>query len=352
LPRILITGGAGFVGSHLAEYFASKGNEVTVFDNLSRMRLLKKEDENIAYNWNYLKNFRNVKLLKGDVRSLKDLKRAAEGVDAIFHTAAQTAVTTSLTDPKTDFSVNALGTFNVLEAARQSRSNPAIVYCSTNKVYGSNVNKIKVSEEATRYVFEDEFREGIPEDFPVDLCEHTPYGCSKLAGDIYTQDYARSYGLKTAVFRMSCIYGPRQFGVEDQGWVAWLTIATAAGKPITIYGDGKQVRDVLYISDLVNAFNSFLQRSKTLGGEVFNIGGGPENTLSLLELLNLLERLTGRKSEIKYSEWRPSDQKVYISNISKAKEKLKWAPKVSPREGVRKLVDWVLENRKLFNHSK
>ncbi|MFQ6063311.1 MAG: NAD-dependent epimerase/dehydratase family protein, partial [Methanosarcinales archaeon] len=283
--KILITGGAGFVGSHAAEYFAKKGNEVVCYDNLSRADLLKKDYIATTYNWNYLKNFKNITLIKGDIRDLENLKEAAKGVDTILHTAAQTAVTTSVLDPKTDFDVNALGTFNVLEAARACDAE-AVVYCSTNKVYGDNVNTIKVIEKEKRYVFEDKFKNGIPESFSTDLCEHTPYGCSKLTGDIYCQDYGLLYGLKTGIFRMSCIYGTRQFGVEDQGWVAWFTIATILGKPITIYGDGKQVRDVLYIDDLVKAYDAFLN---TNNSAVLNIGGGARNTMSLLELLDLLE---------------------------------------------------------------
>jgi len=182
--------------------------------------------------------------------------------------------------------------------------------------------------------------------FPTDLCEHTPYGCSKFAGDVYVQDYAHTYGLKTGVFRMSCIYGERQFGVEDQGWVAWFAIATLLNKPITIYGDGKQVRDVLYVKDLIRAYDRFI--NSNLKQAVFNIGGGPENTLSLLELLDLLEGLTGKRVKISYENWRPSDQKVYISDISKVKERLRWNPRVGPREGVNKLVKWVRENKGLF----
>lgn len=346
--KILVTGGAGFVGSHVAESYAKSGNDVIVFDNLSREHLLGKGYKNVDYNWNYLGRYKNVRLIKGDITNFEKLKESCKDVNAIIHVAAQTAVTTSLTDPKTDFTINTLGTFNILEAARISKSDPAIIYTSTNKVYGDNVNKITVSEKETRYTFEDKFKNGIPETFPIDLCEHTPYGCSKLAGDLYTQDYAKVYGLKTTVFRMSCIYGTRQFGVEDQGWVAWFTIATVTGKPITIYGDGKQVRDILYVTDLVNAFDSFLQRKNQLSGEVFNMGGGPENTISLLELLDMLEQLTGKRSKISFSNWRPSDQKVYVSNISKAKEKLRWSPKVSPKEGVEKLANWVLENKRLF----
>jgi CDP-paratose 2-epimerase len=346
--KVLVTGGAGFIGSHVAEFHAKRGNDIIVFDNLSRAQLLGKGYKNAVYNWNYLKKYANVKLLKGDVTNFEQLKEACKDVNAIIHTAAQTAVTTSLSEPKTDFMINTLGTFNILEAARKFCNNPAIIFCSTNKVYGNNVNEINVIEKETRYVFEDEFKNGVPETFPIDLCEHTPYGCSKLAGDLYTQDYAKIYGLKTAVFRMSCIYGTRQFGVEDQGWVAWFTVATITGKPITIYGDGKQVRDILYVTDLVNAFDNFLQRKNQLSDEVFNMGGGPENTISLLELLDMLEQLTGKRSKITFSNWRPSDQKVYVSNISKAKEKLRWGPKVSPKEGVEKLVNWVLENKRLF----
>jgi CDP-paratose 2-epimerase len=348
MQKILVTGGAGFIGSHISELLAQNNSTVIVFDNLSRAQLLGKNSENAMYNWNYLKKYNNIELIRGDIRNPKTLERVCKDVNAIVHVAAQTAVTSSIVNPEVDFQVNAIGTFNLLEAARKSHFNPAFIYASTNKVYGANVNAIRVSEKKSRYVYEDKFRKGIPETFPIDLCEHTPYGCSKLTGDIYVQDYARVYDLKTAVFRMSCIYGPRQFGVEDQGWVAWFVIATLTGKPITIYGDGKQVRDVLYVGDLVQAFYAFLQRKNRLSGEVFNIGGGPENTLSLLELLDLLELLTGKRSEISFSDWRPSDQKVYISDITKAREKLGWSPKISPREGVERLVNWVMANKHLF----
>ncbi|MCZ7355908.1 MAG: GDP-mannose 4,6-dehydratase [Candidatus Methanoperedens sp.] len=340
--KILITGGAGFVGSHAAEYFARKGNEVVCYDNLSRGELLRKDSIDTAYNWNYLKNIKNVKLIKGDIRDLEELKEAAKSADAIIHTAAQTAVTTSVVDPKTDFEVNALGTFNVMEAARTSDVE-AVVYCSTNKVYGDNVNAIKVMEKEKRYVFEDKFKNGISESFAIDRCEHTPYGCSKLTGDIYCQDYGHLYGLNSGVFRMSCIYGTRQFGVEDQGWVAWFAISTIFRKPITIYGDGKQVRDVLYVEDLVKAYDAFLNLNSSA---VLNIGGGQENTISLLELLDLLEELTGHRSKINFADWRPSDQKVYVSDISKAREVLKWAPEVGHREGIKRLLGWVEDVKK------
>jgi len=348
VEKILVTGGAGFVGSHVAEFYLKKASDVIVFDNLSRARLLGKEHTDASYNWNYLKSYDNVRLIEGDVTDFERLKTVGRDVDIIIHTAAQTAVTTSLVSPETDFRINVFGTFNVLEFARRFCDNPAIIFCSTNKVYGSNVNDIRVSEKDLRHVFENRFKKGVSETFSIDLCEHTPYGCSKLAGDLYTQDYGQVYGIKSGVFRMSCIYGPRQFGVEDQGWVAWFAIATITGKTITVYGDGKQLRDILYVDDLIRAFDAFLQRRKQLAGEVFNIGGGPENTMSLLELLQMLEQLTGKRSKIAFSRWRPSDQKVYISNVSKAKEKLQWSPKVRPKEGVRNLVNWVLENKNLF----
>jgi CDP-paratose 2-epimerase len=256
------------------------------------------------------------------------------------------AVTTSLNDPRTDFEANALGTFNVLEAARLNDS--TLIFCSTNKVYGENVNRILVKEGPLRYEYDDpHYANGIPESFSIDHTGHSPYGSSKLSADIYVQDYAHTYGLRTGVFRMSCIYGERQFGVEDQGWLAWFVIASIMGRPITIYGDGKQVRDVLYVKDLVAAFDRFL-RSGTKHG-VFNMGGGPENTLSLLELLDLIKKTTGRYPELRYDNWRPSDQKVYISDITKARETLGWKPTTSPLDGVVQLIKWVEANRNLFS---
>ena len=340
--KIFVTGGAGFVGSHVSEFYA-KDNEVVVFDSLCRQKLLKKDEKNTEFNWNYLKGIKNVELVRGDICDFDSLKKAMEGADAVIHTAAQTAVTTSVTDPQPDFMTNSLGTFNVLEAARINDVK-SVVYCSTNKVFGENVNNLDVTEKETRYEFADS--KGITEDFSIDLCEHTPYGCSKLSGDLYAQDYGHLYGIRTGVFRMSCIYGTRQFGVEDQGWVAWFTIATALKKPITIFGDGKQVRDVLYVTDLVDIYDRFLKSNIKHG--VFNTGGGTGNVMSLLELLSYLEEMTGNKPEISFADWRPSDQKVYISDITKANKVLEWQPKVSPKEGVRKLYDWVIANKHIF----
>lgn len=344
--KYFVTGGAGFIGSHVAEEYAIRGDEVIVYDNLSRAKLLNYSTSNAMYNWNYLKENFDITLIKGDIRDPKQLEKASEGADVIIHTAAQTAVTTSVIDPRTDFEINAFGTFNILEAARKTGA--AVIYCSTNKVYGDNVNKIEVKEKKTRYQFGDKnFQNGIPETFSTDHCEHTPYGASKFAADVYVQDYARRNEIDAGVFRMSCIYGTRQFGVEDQGWVAWFTIATLLGKPITIYGDGKQVRDMLYVTDLVAAYDAFIQKRDKLHHGVYNMGGGAENTMSLIELLGHLEEITGKRSRISFGDWRPSDQKVYISDIAKAKEELWWEPKVNPKEGVSKLVEWVNNNKNL-----
>ena len=347
--KILVTGGAGFIGSHVAEYYAKNNNEVVVFDNLSRADLLNYDSHNAMYNWNYLiSNYDNIEMQKADIRNADEIQKTASDVDVIIHTAGQTAVTTSVVDPRTDFEVNALGTFNVLEAARLSPTNPAVIFCSTNKVYGDNVNKLPVKDNGRRYAFSDPAFKGIPETFSTDLCEHTPYGASKFSADIYVQDYAQRHEIDAAVFRMSCIYGTRQFGVEDQGWVAWFTIATLLGKPISIYGDGMQVRDMLYVTDLVGAFDAFVNKRDTLQHGVYNMGGGMQNTLSLLELLDVLEEIAAKRSDISYHDWRPSDQKVYISDISKAENELGWSPKIKPREGVNNLVDWIEKNKLLF----
>ena len=346
--EILITGGAGFLGSHIAEFYAKKGYNVTVVDNLSRATMTNLPARLSMYNWNYLKhNFKSIRLIRGDIRKIETLSPFKE-VDVIFHAAAQVAVTTSLVDPREDFEHNALGTFNVLEAARKAKTDPGVIYISTNKVYGGNVNRIAVSETEKRYVFADsKYIKGIPEDFPIDNCEHTPYGCSKLCGDLYAQDYSHVYGLRTGIFRMSCIYGERQLGTEDQGWLAWFVIATLLGKPITIYGNGKQVRDILWVSDAISAYDAFI-RNKGLRGEVFNLGGGMKHNISLIEALDVIKKITGVNPIINYSDWRPGDQKVYISDITKAEGKLQWSPIITTEEGIKKLINWTRNNIALF----
>ncbi len=325
----------------MSEHFAKIGAKVIVLDNLSRARLLRRPSVDASHNWNYLRrHYPKVELVRGDVRSLRQVTRVARGVEVIVHAAGQVAVTSSLKDPKTDFETNALGTFNVLEASRQNDS--AVVFCSTNKVYGENVNSIPLRELSTRYEYADpKFADGVPEHFSVDHTHHTPYGCSKLAADLYAQDYARTYCLKTGVFRLSCIYGTRQYGVEDQGWLAWFLWAALRNIPITIYGNGKQVRDVLWVEDLVRAFESFIRGSSR--HEVFNLGGGPDNTLSLLEILKIVREITGKEIKVAFSSWRDADQMVYVSNVKKAYEKLRWKPRIDVHTGISKLAQWMKE---------
>lgn len=343
--KVLVTGGAGMVGSHTAEYYAQKGNEVIVLDNLMRSQLFGSNKQSVEYNWRYLTKYSNIKRIKGDVRQEQDvLKAIGQGVDLVIHTAAQPGVPSSIRMPREDFSINAAGTLNVLECVRQKSPQATFIYCSTNKVYGENIDLVPLTEKDTRY----EYREtkAIAETMSVDHTGHTPYGASKYVGDLYTQEYGRIYGMKTAVFRMSCIYGTRQFGFEDQGWVAWFIIAVITNQPITIYGDGKQVRDLLYVTDLIEAYDKFMKSDQQHA--VYNIGGGPENTVSLNEFLAMLEKDTGIQPHTKFAPWRPSDQKVYISDISKVRKELNWEPKINPQEGIRLLIEWVKKHQEIF----
>lgn len=343
--KILITGGAGLVGSHTAEYFAGKKWKVVILDNLSRSRLFRAERKSVEYNWNYLSRFRNVERVRGDVRSVADVRKAiGKGVDAVLHAAGQPGVGFSIQDPVEDFTINAQGTLNVLESVRKICPKAAFLFCSTNKVYGENVDKISLREGASRYHFNG--IKGVSETFPIDLAGHTPYGVSKVAADLYTQEYGYLYGMKTAVFRMSCIYGTRQFGFEDQGWVAHFAIRAVLKRPLTIYGDGKQVRDVLYVSDLVKAYERFIEKGK--GPQVYNIGGGPRRTTSLLELITLLEGKLRAKIRVHFKGWRPSDQKVYISDVSKIERELRWRATVPFEEGLEKLLAWVKANQEVL----
>jgi CDP-paratose 2-epimerase len=337
--NILITGGAGFIGSHLAVRFAARGDRVAVFDNLSR--------RGSARNLEWLqKDLGGLEFIRGDIRDAAAVAQAARERDAIFHLAAQVAVTTSVTNPREDFEINALGTFNVLEGARLSGKQPIVIYSSTNKVYGG-MEQAAVVEEADRYHFAD-MPQGVSEDWPLDF--HSPYGCSKGCGDQYVRDYARIYGLPTVVFRQSAIYGERQFGVEDQGWLAHFVISATLGRPITIYGDGKQVRDMLYVGDLVRAFEIAVDRIDATRGEVYNLGGGPRFTLSVWsETGPLLERLFGRKFAVRRGDWRPGDQRVFISDIRKAERELDWKPEIAPAEGLRRLWQWVQDNKNFLS---
>jgi len=346
IRQVLVTGGAGLVGSHTAEYYAKRGFKVTVLDNLMRSQIFGYDKKSVEYNWKYLKKLPNVKRIKGDVRNTKDVYRAiGKEKDLVVHTAAQPGVPSSVRMPKEDFDINAFGTLNVLECLRKKSPQATFVYCSSNKVYGENVDKIPLKGLRTRYAYKNVV--GVSESIPIDHSGHTPYGVSKYTGDIYTQEYAYIYGMKTAVFRMSCIYGTRQFGFEDQGWVAWFIIACLSGKPITIYGDGKQVRDLLYVEDLVRAYDLFFRSRKQHA--VYNVGGGRDNTVSLLEFLDILGKFFGKIPKVKFSHWRPSDQKVYISDITKIRRELKWKPAIKVEEGIKRIIKWAKANSSFFS---
>ncbi len=338
--KALITGGAGFIGANLAHRLIGRGDNVTIFDNLSR----RGTDSNLG--WLYDEHGPDsFNFVRADLEDYPALLQAAKGAEIVYHLAGQVAVTTSVTDPRSDFMANALGTFNALEAARHAGNDAAFLFASTNKVYGG-MEEVGVAEDETRYRYA-ALPNGVPETQPLDF--HSPYGCSKGAGDQYVRDYARIYGLRTVVMRQSCIYGYRQFGVEDQGWVAWFIIAAVLGRPITIYGDGKQVRDVLFIEDLLDAYDAAVAHINLAAGQVYNIGGGAENVMAVwTEFGPLLERLMGRPITVSYDDWRPGDQHVYVSDIRRAVRELGWRPRVSVEEGVRRLYAWVVENKHLF----
>lgn len=334
----LITGGAGFIGSNYVHRLLARGEKVTIYDNLSRTKRniewLKSEFGENAFD-----------LIVADVRDADRITEAAKTSDVIAHLAGQVAVTTSVTNPRDDFESNALGTFNVLEAARLSGRNPIVLYASTNKVYGG-MEEVELFEEPTRWRYKD-LVNGCPETQPLDF--HSPYGCSKGTGDQYVRDYARIYDLPTVVFRQSCIYGPRQFGIEDQGWVAWFIIAAVMGRAMTIYGDGKQVRDILHVTDLIQAYDLAVEKIDVACGQVYNLGGGPANVMSIwAEFGPKLEAMLGKSLNPARGDWRPGDQRVFYADVSKAKLELGWEPRISVDEGVKMLFDWVVTNKVLF----
>jgi CDP-paratose 2-epimerase len=338
--KYFVTGGAGFIGSNYVHRLLDRGEQVVIYDNLSR----RGSRTNLAWlQQEFGKN--RVELVEGDVVDSGKLAAAAKEADVIVHLAGQVAVTTSVTDPRQDFEANALGTFNALEAARLSGSDPIFLYASTNKVYGG-MDDVRIKELATRWQYA-EMKQGCPETQPLDF--HSPYGCSKGAGDQYVRDYARIYGLRTVVFRQSCIYGPRQFGVEDQGWLAWMIIAAVTGRQITIYGDGKQVRDVLHVEDLMTAYDLAVEQIEAAKGQVYNVGGGVKNVLAVwAEFGPLLEKLLGRPIAVERADWRPGDQRVFYADVGKAANELGWAPKISLEDGIKRLFTWVQQNRTLF----
>lgn len=333
-PVNLVTGGAGFIGANVAERLCQLGQRVRLLDNLARSGV----DANIR--WLEARHGSKVNLFRGDVSRFEDVFRAAQGVDRIFHCAAQVAVTSSISDPVADFETNARGTLNVVESARWMRRPPAVLFTSTNKVYGS-LTDLALQEGQTRYVPLDARLRTRGVDEAQALAFHSPYGCSKGAAEQYVLDYARTYGIPAVVFRMSCIYGPRQLGTEAQGWVAHILRRTTQGKPVTLFGSGKQVRDLLYISDLVDALMTACERLPKVSGRVFNIGGGPQRSVSLLELLQTLPRSNNKEIDVTFAEWRPGDQLYYVSDHSRFAQLTGWRPRVSIAEGLDHLHAWI-----------
>jgi CDP-paratose 2-epimerase len=327
----LITGGAGFVGSNLAHTLLEAGEPVLVADTLHRA--------GVEHNLRWLRHEHGTRLRFDavDVRDRDRIGSLVRGARRVYHLAAQVAVTTSLDAPRDDLETNLLGTFNILEAARSMPEPPPVLFASTNKVYGE-LRGVEIALRNSTYAYADD-RRGIGEDMPLDF--HSPYGCSKGAADQYVRDYARVYGVPTVVFRMSCIYGTRQFGTEDQGWVAHFARSLLSGAPITVYGDGNQVRDVLWIGDLVDAMRRAMQRIDRLAGEVFNIGGGQQNAVSVRGVIHALAQAVGHPVPVVHAPWRPGDQKVYVSDTARAARLLDWQPTTSCRDGFGRLVEWL-----------
>lgn len=339
MKSILITGGAGFIGSNSARYFAKRGWSVAILDNLSR--------RGAVDNLGWIQEQAQIQFHKMDVRDQDAVERRVAEMkpDVLLHLAAQVAVTTSVACPREDFEINALGTFNMLEAVRKHSPDTFFINASTNKVYGK-MEDVRVEERNGRYEYRD-LPGGVGENQGLDFL--SPYGCSCGVADQYTIDYARIYGLDTVTFRQSCIYGPRQFGIEDQGWVAWFTIAAVLDLPITIYGDGKQIRDLLHVKDLCRAYEAAIDNRGVASGQAFNIGGGPQHTMSLLELLEHIQAALKKNIRLQWSDWRPGDQRVFVCNLEKARDRLGWQPEIPAEEGVGKLITWVRDNELLFD---
>lgn len=336
----LVIGGAGFVGSNLVDNLLRDGHSVTILDSLSR----RGSERNLTW-LRSQHGAAQLRFIQDDVRRFDAVRAAVEDADVIYHFAGQVAVTSSVEDPRTDFEINARGTLNVLEAARLSGRRPIVVFTSTNKVYGG-MEDVEIVGTPTGYRYRD-FPSGIPESRCLDF--HSPYGCSKGAADQYVHDYARIYDLPTVVLRMSCIYGPRQFGNEDQGWVAHFLISAVTGRPITIYGDGRQVRDILFVDDLVRALRLAVEKINVTAGQIYNIGGGPGNALSVwTEFGALLADLMGQRISVRFADWRPGDQLCYVSDIRRANEHMGWQPQIDKETGIRRLWQWVTSNVDLF----
>jgi CDP-paratose 2-epimerase len=340
---VLVTGGAGFIGCNIADALASQGHEVLVYDALSRPGV----ERNLA--WLKERRGERVGSIVADIRDEDELARAAREAKAVFHMAAQVAVTTSMVDPREDFDINVRGTLHLLDALRLKGDGTPVVFASTNKVYG-DLADLDFRLEGDRYVPVDPSVAGfgISEHRPLDF--HTPYGCSKGAADQYVLDYARSFGLRSAVLRMSCIYGVRQMGTEDQGWVAHFLIRALEGRPITLYGDGCQARDILDVSNAVEAYLKAWERIDRIRGRAFNLGGGPANAVSLRELLAHISGLLGREVEVRFDDWRAGDQRYFVADSRRLREELATSAAVPWKQGVANLLEWLRESRGLVRN--
>jgi CDP-paratose 2-epimerase len=333
---ILVTGGCGFIGSNIADALAGRGEDVRVFDSFAR----EGARENAI--WLQSRHRRRVTIVTGDTRDADAVAAAVAGVKGVMHLAGQVAVTSSLDDPIYDFEVNARGALNVLEALRRRNPEAGLVFASTNKVYGRLLDDSQIARRGERYIpTESALAGGVDEGQPLDL--YSPYGCSKGTADQYVRDYARVFGLRTVVMRMSCIYGPRQFGTEDQGWIAHMLLRAMRGEPITIFGDGYQVRDALHIEDAVAAWIGALDRIEDVAGSIFNLGGGEQNAISLRELLARIEAMRAEAPLTRFEEWRPGDQPWYVSNTRRIEQALGWRARMPLDQGLRSLEAWLTE---------
>ena len=341
--RVLVTGGCGFLGSHICEYYAKKGHEVVSYDNMTKHELRRTgfaADLARDYNRNYLKGL-GVRTVKADIRDFEELLDNSQGCDYLVHTAAQPAMTISWEDPGLDITTNVLGTFNVLEVARKRKI--PVASCATVHVYGNKIND-SLTEKGNRYIRDPE---GIDESHPTLEGSLTPLHASKGAGDIYVRTYIDTYKLEAASFRLTGIYGARQFGGEDHGWVANFAIRTLMGWPITIFGTGRQVRDIIYATDVCEAFDAFYRHREP---GIYNIGGSRQTMISLLDCIDILEKIEGKRPQVKFAPDRPSDLRYFVCDITRARRRLQWSPRVMPEEGIRLLMDWIRENKDIFDN--
>ena len=359
---ILITGGLGFIGSHLAIQALKQKYRVYVIDNLSRPTSHQNNNREKAKYFTqdlFKRKYPSIKIFVENICNKENLQLIFAEIqpDIIIHAAGQTSAIDSILNPEFDFQNNVMGLFNTLECTRQCKNRPLFIFFSTNKVYGTSPNQISLDEGDTRYIPRNMESSGITENNSLDQTKHTPYGISKLTGDLYVQEYGKLYNMDTCVFRLSCIYGDRQFGFEEQGWISHFVIQALLNKEITIFGNGKQVRDILYIDDLVNLVLKYIENMQTLGkkkqsdqdsNQVFNVGGGNENSISLLELITIIESQLGKKIKKLIQTWRPADQKYYVTDISKAAHTFSWKPLINTSSGIRKVINWTQSHLELF----